>query len=518
MEKQDYNFEIPRRHKSIIKAIGVGGGGSNAVSHMYNQGIKDVEFIVCNTDVQALNSSPVPGRMQIGAALTQGLGAGANPEKGKDAALESKEEIRNMLNDGTKMVFITAGMGGGTGTGAAPVIAKIAKEMDILTVAIVTAPFSFEGRKKMAAANKGIDELRENSDTVLVILNDKLREIHGNLTVSKAFAEVDNILTRAAKGIVEIITVPSQVNVDFMDVHTVVKDAKAAVMGSAITEGEGRALRAAEMAINSPLLDNQDINGTQKILLSVFSGKEANLGIEELGEIAEYIQEKAGNDAEVILGHGIDANYGQSISVTVIATGFNTPAEAKVEAQKRTVIDLETNKEIKPVESSTIPPEHSQPSLFPVAEKPAPEPAQPKPKEENPKEDHSFVSALKGKYEVEEVPPKPPMPRQELEKEKRSPDITGNRPQEEQNKNPLELKKEHLMEQARKREECLMGVKNSELRHDDFKKQLDIPAYKRKQVKLNNCMPSSESNVSRYNLNDDDEIVSHNKFLHGNVD
>lgn len=514
MEQQDYNFEIPQRHKSIIKAIGVGGGGSNAVNHMYNQGIKDVEFIVCNTDVQALNSSPVPGRMQIGAALTQGLGAGADPKKGKEAALESKEDIRNMLNDGTKMVFITAGMGGGTGTGAAPVIAKVAKEMDILTVAIVTAPFSFEGRKKMAAANKGIDELRENSDTVLVILNDKLREIHGNLNVPKAFAEVDNILTRAAKGIVEIITVPSQMNVDFMDVHTVVKDARAAVMGSAITEGEGRALRAAEMAISSPLLNNQDINGAKKILLSVFSGEEANLGIEELGDIADYIQEKAGNDAEVILGQGIDASYGQSISVTVIATGFNTPAEAKVEEQKRTVIDLETNKEIKPVESPALPPEHSQPSLFPAAEKP--EPA--KPEEEKPKEDHSFVSALKGKYEVEEVPPKPPMPRQALEKEKRSPDTSGSQPEEEQNKNPLELKKAELMEKARIREERFSGIKNSELPHEDFKNQLDIPAYQRRNVKLDDARPSSESNVSRYNLNDDDEIMGNNKFLHDNVD
>ncbi|HEY9117791.1 MAG TPA: cell division protein FtsZ, partial [Roseivirga sp.] len=250
-----YMFELPKHHKSIIKVIGVGGGGSNAVNHMFNQGIKDVEFVVCNTDAQALKSSPVPNRLQLGMGLTEGLGAGANPDIGKHAALESKEDIRAMLSDDTKMVFITAGMGGGTGTGAAPVIAKIARDMDLLTVGIVTAPFSFEGKKKTDAANKGIAELKENCDTVLVILNDKLREVHGNLPISKAFGEADNVLTTAAKGIAEIITVPGYVNVDFMDVQTVMKGAGAAVMGSATADGEGRALRAAEMAISSPLLN-----------------------------------------------------------------------------------------------------------------------------------------------------------------------------------------------------------------------------------------------------------------------
>ena len=214
MTENSYSFEIPKHHKSIIKVIGVGGGGSNAVNHMFNQGIRDVDFVVCNTDAQALMTSPIPNKLQLGSNLTQGLGAGANPEKGKNAALESKEEIRNMLNEDTKMIFITAGMGGGTGTGAAPVIARVARELGILTVGIVTVPFGFEGKKKMIQADAGIRELKENCDTVLVILNDKLREIYGNLSIRDAFAQADNVLTTAAKGIAEIITVPGYVNVE----------------------------------------------------------------------------------------------------------------------------------------------------------------------------------------------------------------------------------------------------------------------------------------------------------------
>ncbi len=233
MEDNGYKFEIPKHHKSIIKVIGVGGGGSNAVNHMHSQGIKDVEFVVCNTDSQALKSSTVPAKIQIGVNLTEGLGAGANPEVGKNAALESKEDIRDLLGTDTKMVFITAGMGGGTGTGAAPVIAKIAKEMDILTVGIVTAPFGFEGKKKKTQADAGIQALKDSCDTVLVILNDKLREIHGNLSIGSAFGQADNVLTTAAKGIAEIITVAGYVNVDFQDVRTVMHNAGAAVMGSA---------------------------------------------------------------------------------------------------------------------------------------------------------------------------------------------------------------------------------------------------------------------------------------------
>src|SRR6187431_2129740 len=322
-ETGSYKFEIPKTNglQSIIKVIGVGGGGSNAVNHMYKQGIKDVEFIVCNTDNQALNTSPVPNKLQIGANLTEGLGCGANPEVGKNAALESKEQIREMLN-GTKMVFVTAGMGGGTGTGAAPVIAKIAKDMDILTVGIITAPFAFEGKKKYSQAEYGIEALRQSCDTVLVILNDKLREIFGNLSINQAFAQADNVLTTAAKGIAEIITLAGYVNVDFQDVRTVMHNAGAAVMGSTETRGDNRAKKAAEGALSSPLLDNRDIMGAKRILLSIISGVEAELQMDELTEITEYIQEQAGEDAEMIFGHGVDPDLGDRIRVTVIATGF----------------------------------------------------------------------------------------------------------------------------------------------------------------------------------------------------
>lgn len=323
MKDITYKFELPSRHKSIIRVIGVGGGGSNAVNNMYKRGIKDVSFIVCNTDVQALQNSPIPIKLQIGAALTSGLGAGANPEVGRNAALESKESIRELLDDDTKMLFVTAGMGGGTGTGAAPVIASIARKQGILTVGIVTLPFSFEGKKKHLQAQEGINELRKHCDTVLIILNDKIQTILGGLSISEAFQEADNVLTTAAKSIAEIITVPGYVNVDFEDVKTVMKNAGAAVMGSGEAEGEGRALQAAETALASPLLDYTDIRGAKKILLSIVSGQAAELQMDELTIITNYIQEQTGNDAEMIFGHGSDPEMSESIRVTVIATGFN---------------------------------------------------------------------------------------------------------------------------------------------------------------------------------------------------
>ena len=336
-----YKFDLPRHSKSIIKVIGVGGGGSNAVNHMYRLGIKDVEFIVCNTDLQALNSSPVPTKLQIGTSLTEGLGCGANPEVGRAAALESKDQIREALAN-TKMVFITAGMGGGTGTGAAPILAKIAKEMDILTVGIVTMPFGFEGRKKIAQAQAGLDAMRENCDTVLAILNDQLRQMFGNLSISQAFGEADGVLTTAAKGIAEIITLAGYVNVDFQDVRTVMLNAGAAVMGSAETSGEDRAIRAAQQALASPLLDNCDIMGAKRILLSIISGEEAELQMDELSSITEYIQEQAGDECEVIFGHGVDPALGNSIRVTVIATGFASEGRATAKKmEEKKVLDLE---------------------------------------------------------------------------------------------------------------------------------------------------------------------------------
>ena len=330
MEKGTYRFDLPTHHQPIIKVMGIGGGGSNAVNNMYSRGIKDVSFVVCNTDAQALKSSPIEHKLQIGINLTSGLGAGANPEVGKNAALESKEDIKALLGDNTKMLFVTAGMGGGTGTGAAPVIASIAKKLGILTVGIVTQPFAFEGKKKLQQAQEGIKQLRQHCDTVLVILNDRLKAVLGNLSIGNAFAEADNVLTTAAKSIAEIITVPGYVNVDFEDVKTVMKNAGAAVMGSGQADGDQRALKAAEAALSSPLLDYKDIHGAQKILLSIVSGQEAELQMDELTVITDYIQDQIGVDAEMIFGHGSEEQLKDSIRVTVIATGFEKESTTTV--------------------------------------------------------------------------------------------------------------------------------------------------------------------------------------------
>jgi cell division protein FtsZ len=342
--QQDYSFG---KEPSIIKVIGVGGGGGNAVSYMYTQGIRGVDFFICNTDIQALELSPVPNKVQIGKNLTQGLGAGANPERGRSAAFESKDEIRNILGKNTKMLFITAGMGGGTGTGAAPVIAEIAKELGILTVGIVTAPFSFEGKPKRQRAQEGIDNLRNYCDTVLVILNDRLREIFGKASMREAFRQADNVLLKAAKSIAEIITVSGNINVDFEDVRTVMQNAGAAVMGSATAEGENRARRAAEGAISSPLLNNTNIFGAKYILLSIVVGNDEEFQMDELEEITEYIQEQAGEEAEIIFGQAVDEELGDSISVTIIATGFEAKQELPLETPERRVYDLMTNKRVK---------------------------------------------------------------------------------------------------------------------------------------------------------------------------
>lgn len=316
------NFDLPKNQSSIIKVIGVGGGGSNAVTHMYRQGIKGVDFIICNTDAQAMEASPVPTKIQLGAALTSGLGAGAVPSVGKNAALENIEDIRAILEKNTKMLFITVGLGGGTGTGAAPVIASVARELGILTVAIVTMPFSFEGRKRKQHAEEGITELKKQVDAVLIINNDKLRELYGNLTLRAAFGHADDVLTTAAKGIAELITVTGHINVDFEDVRTVMKDSGVAIMGVGIASGERRAAIAIEQAMCSPLLNDDNVEGANNILLYIISGTE-EITMDEVSEITEYIQDKTKSFTEVIWGNGIDESLEDKISVTVIATGFD---------------------------------------------------------------------------------------------------------------------------------------------------------------------------------------------------
>ena len=322
----ELNFDMPKANSSIIKVLGVGGGGGNAVNHMYNQGIKGVDFIMANTDAQALEQSPIPNKIQIGANTTEGRGAGSKPEVGKKAALESHEEIKSMLDDETKMLFITGGMGGGTGTGAAPIIAQAAREMGILTVGIVTTPFDFEGRNRSQRARDGIQQLSRNVDTLLVISNDKLKEMFGNLSLSNAFSNADNILTTAAKGIAEIITVPGYINVDFEDVKTVMANSGRAIMGSASAEGDNRDKKAVEKAIHSPLLSENDIKGAQYILLNISSGSKEVL-MDEIATITDYIQEEAGNDVDMIWGNCYDENLGDQLSVTIIATAFHDQME-----------------------------------------------------------------------------------------------------------------------------------------------------------------------------------------------
>ena len=340
-------FDLPTEKSSIIKVIGVGGGGSNAVNHMYKQGIKDVDFIVCNTDRQVLDSSPVPLKIQLGAALTEGLGAGALPEMGRKAALENEDEIRKSLEK-TKMLFITAGMGGGTGTGAAPVIAQIAKEMGILTVSICTLPFTWEGKLRRKQAEAGLAELKKHSDSVLVILNDKLREIYHNLKVTEAFAHADNVLSSAAKCIAELINVALTINVDFNDVRRVMEKSGFAIMGSAMATGEGRSLKAVTQALNSPLLNDNDIRGARYVLVSITCGVgKDELTMDELAEITDYVQEAAGQTAEMIKGYGTNDTLGDKVSVTVIASGFeknSTDIGLEMQLPEMKIIHLDDKK------------------------------------------------------------------------------------------------------------------------------------------------------------------------------
>lgn len=316
------NFNLPKQEENaIIKVVGVGGGGSNAVNYMFNKGINGVDFVVCNTDAQSLDNSPILNKMQLGHTLTKGRGAGARPEVGRDAAMESIEEIRALFNPDLQMVFVTAGMGGGTGTGAAPVIAQVAKEMGILTVGIVTVPFAFENKKRTAQATAGIEEMRTAVDTLLIIRNDKLRELYGNLSLSNAFSHADDVLCTAAKSIAELITITGIVNVDMNDVITVMRGSGVAIMGSGRANGEGQALRAVQLAMESPLLNDDDITGASHILLNITYGNN-ELKMDEIGEITDFIQELAGPEADIIWGYGKDEQLGEDICVNVIATGF----------------------------------------------------------------------------------------------------------------------------------------------------------------------------------------------------
>ena len=334
----NFSFDLPKNKSNVMKVMGVGGGGSNAVNYMYSQGIKGVDFIVCNTDSQALEESPVPNKIQLGVNLTEGLGAGANPEIGKLAALESYEELKNLLETQTKMLFITAGMGGGTGTGAAPIIAEMAKEFDILTVGIVTIPFNFEGKNRELQAIKGLEKLKRSVDSLIIINNNKLREVYGNLGFKEGFSKADEVLATAAKGVAQVITHHYTQNIDLKDAKTVLSNSGTAIMGSSIASGSNRANEAVIKALDSPLLNDNKIEGSKNVLLLIISGSD-EITIDEIGEINEHIQNETGNNANIIMGVGEDLDLGNNISVTIIATGFG-------DEKQKSLVNTETKKVI----------------------------------------------------------------------------------------------------------------------------------------------------------------------------
>jgi len=334
----NYSFDLPKNRSNVMKVMGVGGGGSNAVNHMFQQGITGVDFIVCNTDSQALDKSPVPNKIQLGVNITEGLGAGANPEIGKLAALETHEELRDLLETQTKMLFITAGMGGGTGTGAAPIIAEFAKELGILTVGIVTIPFDFEGKTRQLQAQKGLKKLKKTVDSLIIINNNKLRQVYGNLGFKEGFSKADEVLATAAKGIAQVITHHYTQNIDLKDAKTVLSNSGTAIMGSATSSGSNRANDAIIKALDSPLLNDNKIDGSRNVLLLIVSGSD-EITIDEIGEINEYVQKETGNSANIIMGVGEDQELGNNISVTVIATGF-------AEDQQNNLVNSETKRVI----------------------------------------------------------------------------------------------------------------------------------------------------------------------------
>ncbi|PWL37814.1 cell division protein FtsZ [Flagellimonas aquimarina] len=353
-------FDLPKNKSNVIKVIGVGGGGSNAINHMFQAGINGVDFVICNTDAQALQNSTVPNKIQLGVSLTEGLGAGANPDVGEQAALESMEDLKTLLGHTTKMVFITAGMGGGTGTGAAPIIAKVAREMDVLTVGIVTIPFQFEGAMRNKQAQAGIEKLRSNVDSLIVINNNKLREVYGNLGFKAGFSKADEVLATAAKGIAEVITHHYTQNIDLRDAKTVLSNSGTAIMGSSTASGSARAGEAIMKALDSPLLNDNKINGAKNVLLLIVSGSQ-EITIDEIGEINDYIQIEAGHGANIIMGVGEDEGLGDAIAVTVIATGFNVD-------QQDDIVNTETKKVFYTLEDEQIAEQELTPDTTTVQE------------------------------------------------------------------------------------------------------------------------------------------------------
>ncbi len=534
-------FELPQEERSIIKVIGVGGGGSNAVNHMFRLGIKGVDFIICNTDKQALGKSPVPHKIQLGNSLTRGLGAGAKPEVGRDSALESIEEIKELLKGNTEMVFITAGLGGGTGTGAAPVIASVAKELGILTVGIVTIPFSFEGKKRREQAERGLEEMKKYVDTLIVIGNDKLREIYGSLKMTEAFAHADNVLTNAAKSIAEIISLHMHVNVDFNDVKTVMQDSGVAIMGSAIASGEKRALRAVENALISPLLNDNDISGARHVLLNIMSGSD-DIEMDEFGEITDFIQDAAGGTAELITGYGTDPSLGDNVSVTIIATGFNTKMNSGYEAPtfaERKIVRLDESQmpKVEAIQTSILDEvQKAEPFVYVKAEE--------EPQAVNNTTTEEILSSINNEPVIEEKPVFKVFSLDETPKEEVIQNIVNETsepinetPKQEfiiNDVTPTTNLNESVSADTNNREEQIRLAQERIKKLKELTLKMKTPeglaqlekesAWQRKQVNLDNgsSMPSVESHVSRYTLGKDEnnntEIRPNNSFLHDNVD
>lgn len=552
-------FNMPNNNKTnIIKVIGVGGGGSNAVNHMYELGIKDVDFIVCNTDSQALEVSSVPTKIQLGVTLTGGRGAGSIPDVGRNAAIENIDEIKEYLSDNTNMVFITAGMGGGTGTGAGPVVAKIAKDMGILTVGIVTVPFSFEGKRRKEQAEAGIKEMRDSVDTLLIINNEKLRDMYGNLTIRNAYAQADQVLASAAKGIAEVISKIGFINVDLNDVNTVMKDSGVAIMGTASAEGENRAIEAAEQALSSPLLNDNDINGAKQVLLNITFG-DVELTMDEMSEITDFIVDAAGGSAEMIMGQGYDETLGDKVCVTVIATGFqsNSTVDTGVtpEEPKKKYLDLgtdETTMISKPITSPTqsfetkVEPTLDNEAVMPYLKSETvqeiQEPLNDLDEELNmesimKEEQATFNFENTQPLELKKETPKPlPVVMEELKKKEKiihylEDDLEEESPVNEIPKTPENTTVERVSKEEQQQinegrreriQELSMKLRTpfglSELENE--------PAYIRRKIKLEDTPHSSESEVSRFTLSEEEgqdgktsgSIKSNNSFLHDNVD
>ncbi len=552
------HFEIPKNQSSIIKVIGVGGGGGNAVNYMHSLGIEGVDFVVCNTDSQALALSPVANKIQLGPHLTQGLGAGANPEIGKQSCEESIEDVAKILKVNTRMAFITAGMGGGTGTGGAPVVSKICKDLGILTVGIVTTPFTYEGRKRMKQAQEGIDRMRENVDTILIISNDKLRQQFGNLPFTQAFAKADDILATAAKCITDVITTTGQINVDFADVCTVMKNGGVAILGSASATGENRALQAVEEALNSPLLNDSDIRGAKWLLLNITSAAgEFEHTMDEAEAIQAYVQTQAGDNCDVILGMGHDPNLKEKIAVTVIATGFNQKDiniefPAKNNEPEKIIVklgDLSNTAETSSVETRYTgrEPESMAPVLVempvvsysayeykpseafvkeevintpePVEEAytPAPPPVPSFTMEEKRIEDMRMELIMKTE-EIAKEPAREPVREQPRE----TVFMRGERvltDDELEEKRRFEDQKKALEDRAERLRRMSFNIKGTESA-DEME---SVPAYMRKNMKLDNGVASADNYYSGYSVGKNDEqnssqasLQTINTFLDGN--